>query len=181
LIKLGERQSLRQIYMQWTVVLIIVAVIFALAVFRYNREIAAISPEVLLQSRPDGMVRVLGRVVSGTLNKKESVPTFHLSHESILKEHTEIFVQYIGKPDDNLRESKVLIVSGFFDPEKMEFTAQRLLPVSNVEFIVAAYLISILSLMLFLFNMERNVILLSVLIKEEKGYQPEGVTTDGSA
>ncbi len=171
--KLGERQSLRQIYFRWTVISIVVAVISALAIFRYNREVAAISPDELIRIKPDGMVRVLGRVVAGTLNKKEAVPIFNLSGEIFSEAKTEIAVHYIGKPDDNLRELKMLVLTGFFDPGKMEFTAQKISPMPNTGFIVSAYLLSMVPLMLFLFNMERNVILLSILIKEEKGYQPE--------
>ena len=175
--KLGERQSLGQIYFRWTAIFIIFASLSALAVFRYNREVAAISPDTLLRIRPEGMVRLLGRVAAGTLNKKESVPTFTLSGESISDAHTEISVRYIGKQDDNLRERKLLVAAGFFDPGKMEFAAQTISPIPNIGFVVSAYLLSLLPLMLFLFHMERNVILLSILIKEEKGYQPEEVTT----
>lgn len=149
-----------------------VTFIFAFAIFRYNREVAAISPEALLRIRPDGMVRVLGRVVAGTLNKQESAPVFVLSGESMIDGQTKIVVRYIGKPDDNLRELKLLVFSGFFDPGKMEFTAQKISPVPNIGFIASAYLLSLLPLMLFLFNMERRLIQLSILIKEEKGYQP---------
>ncbi len=169
--KLGERQSLRQVYFRWAIVSIVVVAIFAMAVLRYNREVAAIPIEALLQNKPDGVVRVLGRVVAGTLKKQEvSEPTFTLSGEGM-----EISVRYVGKADDNLRESKVLVVAGFFNPEKMEFTAQSMAPIPNVGFIMAAYLLSVIPLILFLFNMERNLVLLSVLIKEERPYQPEEI------
>jgi len=168
--KLGERQSLRAIYIRWIAVAMILAIIFALAIFRYNREVSAIPLEALLQNKPDGMVRVLGRVVAGTLMRKESASTFNLSSDA---KNTEISVLYIGKPDDNVRELKLLVLAGFFDPEKMEFTAQRIAPIPNIGFVVAAYLIALLPLIFFLFNMERNIILLSILIKEEKAYEPE--------
>ncbi len=168
--KLGERQSFRAIYIRWVAVVILLAVIAVLAVFRYNREVSAIPLEALLQKKPDGMVRLLGRVVAGTLVRKDTVATFNLSGEGKVEK---ISVLYIGKPDDNLRELKELVLVGFFDPDKMEFTAQRIAPIPNMGFVVSAYLLSIIPLIFFLFNMERNLILLSILIKEERPYQPE--------
>jgi cytochrome c-type biogenesis protein CcmE len=168
--KLGERQSFQEIYIRWAVVVILLVVIAVLAVFRYNREVSAIPLEVLLRKKPDGMVRLSGRVVAGTLVRKDIVATFNLSGAG---KEEKISVLYIGKPDDNLRELKELVVVGFFDPDKMEFTAQRILPIPNMGFVVSAYLLSIIPLIFFLFNMERNLILLSILIKEEKPYQPE--------
>lgn len=174
--KLGERQSFREIYMRWAVVVILLAVIAVLAIFRYNREVSAIPFEALLRNKPDGTVRLLGRVVAGTLVRKDTGATFNLSGGgNVPREGKEekVSVLYIGKPDDNLRELKELVVVGFFDPDKMEFTAQRIAPIPNTGFLVSAYLLSIIPLIFFIFNMERNLILLSILIKEEKPYQPE--------
>jgi len=165
--KLGERQSLREVYVRWTVVSMVVATIFAIAMFRYHREVLPISIEALQKTSPEGTVRVLGQVVAGTLVRTESEVTFNLSGEP----QATIAVRYIGKSDDNLRELKTLVMTGFFDPEKREFTAQKISPISNVGFVVAAYLLSIIPLILFLFNMERNLILTSISIKEEKSYQ----------
>ena len=178
--KLGERQSLKEIYMRWTSVIVIFAVISALAIFRYNREVAAMPLEVFLRNKPDGMTRVLGRVAAGTLARTASVVTADVVTSFKLegdKKQTEISVQYIGKPDNNLRELKILVLAGFFDPDKMAFIAHRIAPIPNIGFVIAAYLFSIVPLILFLFCMERNLILLSILIKEERPYQPEeGIT-----
>jgi hypothetical protein len=151
------------------VIVIIAGVLTVLAVFRYNREVFAIPIETLLRNKPDGIVRILGQVSAGTLVKKgDGSAFFYLSSE---RKQTEVSVLYTGKPDDNLRDAKALVLTGFFDPDQMQFAAQKISPIPNSGFVVSAYLIALLPLILFLFSMERNLIRLSVLIKEERPYQ----------
>jgi cytochrome c-type biogenesis protein CcmE len=167
--KLGERESLRIIYFRWAIVLIILGMISIFGTLRYEKEVAAFSTESLLRERPNQVVRVRGTVVPGTLIKGESESTFDIEEEK-----TKMSARYIGQEDDNLRELKLLVLEGIFDSGKMQFSAEKILPNPHYGFVLAAYLISIVPLVFFLFGMERKMILLSILIKEEKGYQPEG-------
>ncbi|MEK7286646.1 MAG: cytochrome c maturation protein CcmE [Nitrospirota bacterium] len=167
--KLGERESLRIIYFRWAIVLIILGAIGVLGYLRYEKEVAAFSTEALLRERPNQVVRVRGTVVPGTLIKGELESVFNLEEGQ-----TEIAVRYIGKEDDNLRELKQMVLQGIFDPNKMAFSADKISPNPHYGFILAAYLVSIVPLVFFLFGMERKMMMLSILIKEEKGYQPEG-------
>ncbi len=177
--KLGEASSLKKIYFRWVGILIVLGIIGLSGVIRYYREVQALSPEVLLEKRPEGMVRVLGRVEAGTLNGGPEGSQFKLSAVSGGK--TSIGVRYEGKPYENLRELKVLVVSGEWDTGKMELSALSFGLTPNYGFVVAAYLLSLVPLCLFLFNMERKLILLSILIKEEKGYEPIASPTSSSA
>ncbi len=166
--KLGERSALRKIYFRWITILIILGMVSLLGLVRYYKEVYALSPEALLEKQPEGVVRVLGRVEAGTLREGPEGSLFKLSGVSVGK--TSVWVRYEGKPNENLRELKVLVVGGKWDTGKMEFSAQRFGRTPNYGFVVAAYLTALVPLGLFLFNMERNVILLSLLIKEEKSY-----------
>ncbi|MEK7703286.1 MAG: cytochrome c maturation protein CcmE [Nitrospirota bacterium] len=166
--KLGERASLRKIYIRWGILLIILGAIGVLGLLRYQKEVVSLSPAALLRERSDQVVRVRGTVVPGTLLKGELEVTFDIEEGK-----TRMRARYIGKDDDNLRELKLLVLEGVFDPGGMVFSARKILVNPHYGFVLAAYLISILPLAFFLFSMERKMILLSILIKEEKAYQPE--------
>ena len=174
--KLGERESLQKIYIQWGVILLVLCVIAGFGVARYYQDVFPISPEQLIQMRPEGSVRVIGRVKAGTLNEGPEDSRFELTGKT--EGLTSIQVEYHGKPYENMREMKLLVVEGDWDTGRMQLSARNFRPLPNTGFVVAAYLFALIPLCIFLFSMERSVILLSILIKEEKGYQPPGVTQE---
>ncbi len=166
--KLGDQSALPKLYIRWIVILILLGGVGLLAIDRYCKEVASFSPEELLIQRPEGVVRLLGRVEPGTLLADGSF--FKLSDVSGGK--TLISIQYAGTPYENLRELKVLMIKGKWDTGRMAFIAESFSVTPNYHFVVAAYLIALIPLGLFLLNMEREVLLLSLLIKGEKGYEP---------
>ena len=156
-------------YVRWGMMLLAFGFIGVASVVRYNKEVSALSPEQLIRERPEGVARVLGRVKAGTLQEGDGEYVFEFTGAS--GGMTSIQVRYHGKPYENMRELKVLVIEGEWDTGRMEFAAQRFHPLPNYGFITAAYLLSLILLGIFLFGMERSVLLLSILIKEEKGYQ----------
>lgn len=162
---------MRGVYLRWGGALALAALIGALGAQRYYQEVATVSPERLLHNPPQETVRVLGRVEGGSLVKdplgKEA--RFQLSGE---KER--IAVHYIGDDSDTLRELKTIVVMGEWNGAAAEFTAKKIALIPNYGFITAAYLIALIPMGLFLFNMERKVALLYTRIKQEKVYQPGG-------
>ncbi|MBI3804816.1 MAG: cytochrome c maturation protein CcmE [Nitrospirae bacterium] len=157
-------------YIRWGGVLIVAATIGIFGIQRYNRDVTAISPDRLLREQPTQMVRVLGMVEAGSVIKEaEGKPIgFQLSGEG-----AKIGVQYQGEEAENLRDLKTVVVVGKWNSTTQTFESEKLALVPNYGFVTAAYLISLLPMGLFLFNMERKVALLYILIKEEKVYQPE--------
>jgi len=171
--KLGERRSLRHLYLRWGVMLLVLCLILVGGVARYYRDVSALSPEQLMRQRPEGLVRVMGRVKAGTLNQSHEGSTFELTGTE--GGVTSILVRHQGKPYENMRALKVLVIEGEWDTGRMALSALNFRPLPNYGFVTAAYLLSMIPLVLFLFHMERSILLLSILIKEEKGYQPLGV------
>ncbi len=168
--KLGERASLKKINIRWGVILLLLCIIIGLAVVRYYKEVYAMTPEQLMIARPEGVIRVLGRVKAGTLQANAEGATFEISSAS--GGETSIVVRHQGKPYENLREMKVLVIHGIWDTGKMELSAQKFSLVPNFHFVTAAYLLTLIPLGLFLFFMERSMIITSLQIKDERGYQP---------
>ncbi len=148
----------------------IAAIIGVLGIQRYNRDVTAISPHHLLQDQPTQAVRILGMVEAGSILKEgEGGPVaFQLSAEGV-----KLSVRYLGEETENLRDLKTVVVGGKWNPTTRIFEAEKISVVPNYGFITAAYLASLIPMGLFLFNMERKVALLYILIKEEKVYQPE--------
>lgn len=142
--------------------------LFAMA--RYNREVSTIPPERLLAEQPLHTVRVLGLVEAGSLVKGASGEPLHFM---LSGGRAQVPVQYRGDDPENLRELKWLVIVGRWDPERRELEAEAISLVPNYGFVTSAYLVTLISLVLFLFHMERRVALLYIMIKGEKAYQPE--------
>lgn len=157
-------------YIRWGGVLIIAAIIGVLGIQRYEREVTAISPDRLLRDQPTRTVRVLGMVEAGSISKEgEKGPvSFQLSGGG-----AKLSVRYLGEDLDNLRDLKTLVVVGKWNATTQTFESEKTALMPNYGFVTAAYLITLLPMGIFLFNMERKVALLYILIKEEKVYQPE--------
>jgi cytochrome c-type biogenesis protein CcmE len=166
------------LYLRWVVVICVALVIAWLAAQHYDREVRPITPEALLQSRPVGTVRVIGRVQAGSL--KSATPEAGggslLADFELAGEQAQLAVHYDGPADDNLRELKTLVVIGHLDSAGSDgprFEAHEFDLLPNYGFITAAYLLALIPLGLFLFGMERRVALLYTVIKETTIYQPE--------
>jgi cytochrome c-type biogenesis protein CcmE len=143
-------------------------IIGLLGLQRYNRDVTAVSPAQLVREPPAQPVRVLGMVEAGSIQKEEARLTFLLSGEG-----EKIPVSYVGDETESLRELKILVVEGKWDPSGRVLEARKISLTPNYGFVTAAYLVTLVPLGLFLFNMERKVALLYIMIKEEKAYQPE--------
>lgn len=156
-------------YLRWSGLLLLVALVAVLGIRRYYSEVIAITPRGLIASAGDD-VRVLGVVEGGSLgrNRDAGGTTFQLSGDN-----ERVSVQYVGENTGDIRELKTIVVEGRFDPVTKTFTAYQIAPIPNYDFVAAAYLIAFIPMIVFLFNMERNVVLLYIMIKQEKGYQPE--------
>lgn len=163
-------QPMKWFYIRWGGVLIVAAVIGVLGIQRYYRDVTAISPDRLLRDQPAEAVRVLGMVEAASIVKEgEAGPVaFQLSGEG-----AKVSVRYTGEASENLRDLKTLVVGGKWNSTSQIFEADKISLVPNYGFITAAYLASLIPMGLFLFNMERKVAMLYILIKEEKVYQPE--------
>ncbi|MBI5197962.1 MAG: hypothetical protein HZA19_05065, partial [Nitrospirae bacterium] len=88
-------------------------------------------------------------------------------------EKTVLPVRYAGEDVDILRELKILVVTGRWNPETGEFQGESLALTPNYGFVAAAYLIGMLSTFLFLYIMERRLRLLYNDVKQAKLYEPE--------
>jgi len=171
------------LYLRWVVVICVALVIAWLAAQHYDREVRPITPEALLQARPVGTVRVIGRVLAGSLTAAPSEPGGGslLADFELAGEQTHLAVHYDGPADDNLRELKTLVVVGHLNaggPGEPRFEAHEFDLLPNYGFITAAYLLALIPLGLFLFGMERRVALLYTVIKETTAYQPETDTVE---
>jgi len=156
---------MKRLYLRWSGLVVVAAVIGGMAMWRVCHEVAALTPEAVLSQAPPGEIRVAGRVVEVASDR--GVPTFRFMDERV-----EPFrVRYTGPPDDNIRELKYLVVVGQWNPTERLFSADKIFPNPNIGFIVSAYLVACLSSALFLFGMEQKVARLYTLIKEEKIYQ----------
>ncbi len=155
-------------YIRWAGTIVVALVILALGVQRYYREVYCLTPEQLLAAPPATDVRVIGLVQAGSLTTGDHQATFDLVGTA-----QNIGVNYQGDLPDGLRELKLLVVIGRWQPENRQFSAHGSDLVPNYGFITAAYILGIVPMMLFLFVMERRVKLLYNDIKQSKAYQSE--------
>ncbi|MBI4715967.1 MAG: cytochrome c maturation protein CcmE [Nitrospirae bacterium] len=162
-------------YIRWGVILLVALGIGFLGVQRYERDVAAISPDQLLQNPAAEKVRVIGTIQGGSLSKEEEQKraVFRLQGEKEI-----LGVRYQGEDLDTLRELKVLVISGRWNPETREFDGDSLSLIPNYGFVVAAYLIGIVPTLLFLYLMERRLRLLYNDVKQAKLYEPESASLD---
>lgn len=166
---------MKGLYLRWVVVVCVALVIGWLAGQHYDREVRPISPEALLQTRPVGTVRVIGRVQAGSLTAAPPAGSggTMVADFELTGVRAQVAVHYDGPVDDNLRELKTLVVIGHLGPDGLRFEGHELDLLPNYGFITAAYLLALIPLGLFLFSMERRVALLYTVIKETTVYQPE--------
>jgi len=162
-------------YIRWGVILLVALGIGFLGVQRYERDVAAISPDQLLPNPVAEKVRVIGTIQGGSLSKEEEEKraVFRLQGEKEI-----LSVRYQGEDLDTLRELKVLVISGRWNPETREFDGASLSLIPNYGFVVAAYLIGIVPALLFLYLMERRLALLYNAVKQTKLYEPEVTAVD---
>lgn len=157
-------------YIRWGLVLLAGTSILLLGVLHYERELKTISPG-RLKSEPAGRAaRVRGMVLPGTLNYD---PASHRAEFQLSAEGASIPVRYSGEAPENLRELKILVVVGRWDPASESLEAGEITLVPNFGFVAAAYLIGLVPMGLFLFRMERKVALLYREIRNLKIYEPE--------
>ena len=160
---------MKAFYIRWGIVLCCLAVVALLGIERYGREVVTILPAQLLQKPSASVARVSGMVRAGSLIRSPGLaPVFELMQDEI-----SLAVRYVGPPNDNLREIKTLVVVGRWDPRAREFVAEEIRVVPNYGFVTSAYLVGVLSILIFLFTMERRMRLLSAEIREETVYQSE--------
>ena len=163
-------------YVRWSGVLIVALALSVFTGTHYQQNLATWSPSQVKAQTPLSEVRVLGMVQGGTLAGRVEAgeATFELIEgDASLPEQTGIPVQYHGPPPDNLRELKMLILIGKWNPSDNIFEARDIGLVTNYGFVVGAYLIGLIPLALFLFTMSRRVGLLYQEIKASKLYEEE--------
>ncbi len=156
-------------YLRWGGILAAGLILGLLGGQRYDREVSAIFPDQVL-NHADQFVRVQGKIESGTLRVE---PVLHKATFELAGKTERLPVQYTGDELDTLRELKVVVLFGKWNPSSRLFESKKLALTPNYGFITAAYLVGLIPLAFFLFMMERKVTLLYDLIKREKIYQPE--------
>ncbi|MFQ5579602.1 MAG: cytochrome c maturation protein CcmE [Nitrospiria bacterium] len=161
---------MKRLYLRWGGVLLVGLVIILLGLVRYQREVSAFPLEKFLGQKPNQAVRVEGMVVGGSLVKGAPGGPIQFT---LADEGAQVPVHYEGEEPENLRELKRLVILGRWDPGEERIEAEGVSVVSNFGFVAWAYLVTLIPMGLFLFNMERKVALLYIMIKEEKVYQPE--------
>jgi len=170
---------MKWLYIRWGGILLAGLIITLLGVQHYRQEVTTISPEQILQEQQTGTVRVLGTVQAGSLSSTdgESASAFQARFR-LSGEREGLSVLYTGERPDNLRELKSLVVVGQWNPSTQVFESHGIQLLPNYGYVVAAYLIVMIPMGLFLFRMERKVELLYTEIKIAKVYEPEGVAFD---
>jgi cytochrome c-type biogenesis protein CcmE len=159
-------------YTRWAVLIVISVILSGLTYQHYQQNLASVTPEWVINksSSTASSIRLEGMVKSGSLsgNLQEGQAEFKLVGDS-----TNVTVHYSGAPPENLRELKTLIVVGLWDPAQQIFRASEIALVTNYGFVISAYLIAMIPLILLVFSMSRKVTALFQVIKESKLYEPQ--------
>ena len=159
-------------YSRWAALTVIAVILSALTHQHYQQHLASVTPEwlVMHNQSTNPSIRLEGMVKSGSLsgNLQEGQAEFKL-----VGDPTNVTVHYNGSPPENLRELKTLIVVGLWDPAQQIFRASEIALVTNYGFVISAYLVGIIPLILFVFSMSRKVTALFQVIKESKLYEPQ--------
>ncbi len=161
---------MKNLYLRWIGILFLGIVMILAARQRYLAEVAAITPDQLEQSASSASIRFLGRIEPGSLKID---PEKHQASFDLSWNEKHLPVSYTGDDLDSLREFKIIVLVGSWNPATQHFESRKLALTPNYGFITAAYLAGLIPLALFLFYMERRVVLLYDIIKQEKIYQPE--------
>ena len=157
-------------YAKWGAMLVAMSMLSILTYNHFQRDLATVSPQHILGTTPTEEVRLLGMVRGGTL--RGNVDAGDAQFE-VIEGDTSLPVQYLGPPPENLRELKTLVLIGKWDATAKVFEARDMGLVTNYGYVMGAYLIGLLPLVLFVFTMSRTVSVLYAEIKESKLYQPE--------
>jgi len=160
----------KSLYLRWSVLIGVFAVISFLAVSRYNSDVRTISPKVLLSEAPSEQRRLMGMIDAGSLKGGSDGMPFRFSLSS---EGAKASVVFLGDDAESLRDLKTIVAVGRWHADKGVFEAAEIRLTPNYGFITSAYVFSLIPLILLIFSMERRVALLYVMIKEEKVYQAE--------
>ncbi len=162
--------TLRRLYIRWSVVLAVVAGLGALTGQHYRTHLASVVPQEFADAAPTGEIRVVGMVQSGTLtgNVQAGEAAFQL-----MGREASLPVIYQGPPPDNLRELKTLVVIGTWNASERVFSARDIGIVPNYGFVAGAYLVGLLPLAVLVFAMSRRVSLLYEDIKTSTVYQED--------
>ncbi|UCE63017.1 MAG: cytochrome c maturation protein CcmE [Nitrospirota bacterium] len=159
-------------YARWAALIVIALILSGLTYQHYQQNLASVTPEWIVKnnSSPTPSIRLEGMVKSGSLsgNLDEGQAEFQLVGDS-----ANVAVHYNGSPPENLRELKTLIVVGQWDPAQQVFRAREIVLVTNYGFVVSAYLVAMIPLILLVFSMSRKVTSLFQVIKESKLYEPQ--------
>lgn len=162
-------------YIRWGVVLLVTFIIAFLGFQRYQKDVASLTPDQLLQNPSPDKVRVIGVIQGGSLTREDD------SNRAFFRlqgENKTLPVRYQGQDTDTLRDLKVVVVTGHLNAGTAEFDGEAISLIPNYGFVAAAYLLGILPTMFFLFLMERKLRLLYMEVKEAKLYEPEVVGFD---
>ena len=159
-------------YTRWAVLLVIALILSGLTYQHYQQNLVSVTPEWIIKhsSSATSSVRLEGMVKSGSLsgNIQNGEAQFILQGESVT-----VPVQYNGPPPENLRELKTLVVMGQWDASEQLFRAREIALVTNYGFVISAYLVAMIPLILLVFSMNRKVTSLFQVIKESKLYEPQ--------
>ena len=158
-------------YVRWLGLFILSMVFVFLVDQRYTHTLKTI-PLKTVRTQPASQtpVRVMGMVSSGSLqgNLGEGQAAFELVDGA-----DTLAVLYNGLPPENLRELKTVVMIGQWDPAAQVFHAHEMGLVPHFGFVVSAYAVAFLPIMVIIFFMGRKVMLLFQEIKQSKLYEPE--------
>jgi len=163
---------MKRFYIRWTVLVLIFGSIGIMGFVRYNREVKTISPQTLLASESAPDIRLMGMIHPGSFVRASGDEPFRFK---LTEDGAKIDVVFSGDDTDTLRELKTIVAIGRWDRDAGRFDASDIALIPNYGFISSAYLLTLIPLAFFLFFMERRVVILYVMIKEEKLYQAEKV------
>ena len=159
-------------YLRWAALALVALILSGLTYQHYQQHLASVTPEWIVKngSSTAPSIRVEGMVKSGSLSGplQQGQAEFQLSGGT-----TTLRVHYAGAPPENLRELKTVIAVGQWDPEQQTFLAREIAIVTNYAFVISAYLVGIIPLLILVFSMNRKVTSLFQVIKESKVYEPQ--------
>ncbi len=159
-------------YTRWAALIVIALILSGLTYQHYQQNLASVTPGWIVKNSSSNSpsVRLEGMVKSGSLSGdlQEGEAQFRLQGEMAT-----VTVHYHGAPPENLRELKTLIVVGQWDSAEQIFRARDIALVTNYGFVISAYLVGVIPLILLVFTMSRRVTSLFQVIKESKLYEPQ--------
>lgn len=162
-------------YIRWGIVLLVTAVIAFLGFQRYQKDVACLTPDQLLQNPSINKTRVMGIIQGGSLIRGEdSNRAFFL----LQGDDKTLPVRYQGHDTNTLRDLKIVVITGQLNSGTAEFDGEAISLIPNYGFVAAAYILGILPTLFFLFLMERRLRLLYIEVKEAKLYEPEAMDLD---